>query len=251
MKIALVWGRFNPPHRGHGLLLATLEKYSEKGYEAILGLTRSEATPTDYRRAYRKVLEAGDDLKKRALILADEISNPLTFSIKKELVNRILQENNFTLSIFDNEKIRTIGELFTYLAENNKKDITLIAGSDEVPKYKEFIERHNNAQPLGLVVDAKVLSVGKRNPDSDIRDLGSIKGLSATKLRYYAVLDEFESFAKGLGTTNKDLAWDIFQATSRGMEIPEKYKVTKQKKKDALEESVLASYINDSFYGLG
>jgi nicotinic acid mononucleotide adenylyltransferase len=244
MKVAVVFGRFNPPTRGHTLLLEALDTYARNGYEAILSLSHSENAPVDYRRAYRKTVDITDP-KERAQILASELRNPLSYEEKKDFLKRIIDQKGFNITIAD-DSIRTLSDLFINLATEGKKDIFLIAGSDRVPEFKEFIERYNNSQPPGYRVNADVKSIGERDPDAD-----DIKGMSATKLRFFAALEDFDSFSAGVDTDNRDLAWDLYQAVLNKMDIPEEFRtVGRAKKKDAPMEEGVSDYLTRSLYGL-
>jgi nicotinic acid mononucleotide adenylyltransferase len=244
MKVAVVFGRFNPPTRGHSLLLEELDRYTQKGYEAVLGLSHSENAPVDYRRAYRKIADVADP-EERAQILASELRNPLSYEEKRNFVEQIIDQKGFSITIAD-ESIRTLPDLFINLATSNKKNILLLAGSDRVPDFKELIERYNNSQPPGYQVNADVKSVGERDPDAD-----DIEGMSATKLRFFAALEDFDSFSTGVDTDNRDLAWDLYQAVLNKMDIPKEFRtVGRAKKKDAPIEEGVSDYLTQSLYGL-
>ncbi len=244
MKVAVVFGRFNPPTKGHSLLLEALDRYSQKGYEAILGLSHSENAPVDYRRAYRRTVDITDP-EERAQILASELRNPLSYEEKRNFIEQIIDQKGFNISLADGE-VRTVPDLFISLATAGKKDILLIAGSDRVSDFRELIERYNNTQPPNYQVTVKVVSAGDRDPDAE-----DIEGLSATKLRFFAALGDFESFAAGVDTDNKDLAWDLYHAVANNMEIPQEFQTTGRaaKKRDAPIEEGVSDYINKSLYG--
>ena len=75
--------------------------------------------------------------------------------------------------------------------------------------------------------------------------------MSATKLRFFAALEDFDSFATGVDTDNRDLAWDLYQAVLNKMEIPEEFRtVGRAKKKDAPMEEGVSDYLTQSLYGL-
>jgi nicotinic acid mononucleotide adenylyltransferase len=245
MKVALVWGRMNPPTIGHLKLLTLLDQYGNKGYEPILGVTKSRLMPQDYRRAYRET-EKAESLEDKLQVTAEILRDPLSFDLKKSFIERIIAEHNFSIQFLDNlnnEDIKTLGDALLFLAEEDKKDIVLIAGSDEVPEFEGFIQRYNNSQSDGFQVNAKVVSAGKRRNGDDVN------GMSATKLRMTALNNDFEAFKSGVATDDEELAWDIFNAVKNGLEIPEEHRTTKRitKKKD-IQENVLSSYLTDSLY---
>ena len=75
--------------------------------------------------------------------------------------------------------------------------------------------------------------------------------MAATKLRFFAALEDFDSFATGVDTDNRDLAWDLYQAVLNKMEIPEEFRtVGRAKKKDAPMEEGVSDYLTQSLYGL-
>jgi len=193
--------------------------------------------PVNYRRAERLIRDTAD-LEKTALILAkDAFRNPLTWEQKIEFLTRLRDASNLQFDICNDPEIKTTDDMFLSLAEQGKKDLILIAGSDRISGFREVVERYNNSHAVGIQVNVKFHSAGERDPDAD-----DVTGMSATKLRFYAILDDFQSFAQGIGG-DKDLAWDIFQAVRNTMDIPE----TLGAKKESAPRNALSSYLGDSF----
>jgi hypothetical protein len=238
MKHAIVFGRFNPPTIGHGVLFEALNSFSRKGISATLYTSHSHILPVNYRRA-QKLLQDNQDLEKTALILAkDAFRNPLAWEQKIEFLTRLRDAENLQFDICNDPEIKTTDDMFLSLAEQGKKDLILIAGSDRISGFQEVVERYNNSHAIGIQVNVKFHSAGERDPDAD-----DVTGMSATKLRFYAILDDFQSFAQGIGG-DKDLAWDIFQAVRNAMDIPESLGA----KKESAPKNALSSYLDEYIF---
>ena len=245
MKHAIVFGRFNPPTIGHSLLLKALDKYARSGDTATIYLSHSSIQPVDYRRAY-KLSKDLTEYSEIAKVLSEELRNPLTWEQKVAFVTRIVDAKGYNVDVSTEPELVTLDRIFMHLAEQGDTDLILLAGSDRLPEFTDFVNRYNNAQPKNLQVNVDVMSAGKRDPDAD-----DVSGISATRLRYLAACDDFEGFQEGIDG-DKELAWDIFNAVTAAMNIPEECRTTKRgnsKKVEHIESELHQYLLNELFYG--
>ena len=238
MKHVMTIGRFNPPTVGHSLLLKQLDEYTTQGYAATLYLTHTQIKPLDYRRAYKLTREMGDP-KEVAATLAEELRNPLSWKQKKHFVSQIIEHYGYNVHICENPEIITLNDRLLFnLVKDGVREVLILVGSDRVPDVTHFAEEFNRTQPTpDTRIQIEVKSAGDRDADSH-----NVEGVSATKMRYYAALNDFESFRKGIDG-DKDFAWDIFQAVQLAMEIPEEHKQAKRK---STQEGALSTYLQKS-----
>ena len=240
MKHVMTIMRANPPTLGHSLLFEQLNKYTQQGYAAILFLTHTQIKPVDYRRVY-KLTQNLSDPSEISQISAEELRNPLSWEQKKHFVNQIIEAHGFDVEICENPDIITLNDKLLFnLVEEGTREVVILVGSDRVPDVEHFAAEFNRTQPTpDTQIHIEVKSAGDRDADSQ-----SVEGVSATKMRYFAALDDFESFQKGIDG-DKDFAWDIFQAVKFAMEIPEE---AKQAKKKSVQENALSDYLIKDLY---
>lgn len=168
--LVFTWGRMNPPTRGHFKLIRNLLKIAVKN------------------KAHAAVY-----LTKTQ----DNNKNPLSYEDKlyysKVAFGKVVRHT----------PARDIFELLEAVEKNFKK-IIMVVGSDRVGEFEELLNNYNgnkfNFQSI------RVVSGGDRDPDSG----DSTEAISGTKVRNFAVLNEFEAFQNSLPAKLKPLAKEIF-----------------------------------------
>lgn len=186
-KTAIIaWGRMNPPTIGHQQVINTLKSTAQKSFgDPILFLTQTQ----------------------------DKKKNPLSYAEKVHFA----QEFFPGVTINKNSSVKTIIQALQLLQGQGYDNVGIIAGSDRVPQYQELIDKYNG-KPDGKgeipfsFKNAKVFSSGERDPDAD-----DVSGMSASKMREFAVNNDFESFKQGVPTDNETLAKQMFNRVRLGM----------------------------------
>lgn len=201
-KAVLVWMRCNPPTRGHGLLIKKLNDLASSGYDAYIFTTHTEITSAERRKAVKT-----QDLEERAQILR----NPLSWDEKIYFLQKLYSGRYPEITIVTNPNIKVIADAFNFL-KNDYDSISLVAGSDRIANYKEFLDRYDAVEHPGVGLD--IISAGERDPDAE-----DITGLSATKLRTFVLRNDFESFKQGVDTENAVLAKEMYSALKQKLEI--------------------------------
>ena len=94
-------------------------------------------------------------------------------------------------------------------------DVYMIAGSDRVAEFKRLIKQYNGKDYNFDTTE--VVSAGERDPDAT-----GATGMSASKMRDFAMRNDYNSFKKGLitGTKEKD-AMKLFKDLKKGMGVNE------------------------------
>ena len=80
----------------------------------------------------------------------------------------------------------------------------MIVGSDRVDQFKEFVPKYNGKDYKFDSV--KIISAGERDPDSE-----GVEGMSASKMRKFAVDKDFENFKTGVinkADAKKSKSWN-------------------------------------------
>lgn len=160
-----VFGRMNPPTRGHEVILRTLLSTAE--YHS--------ATPFLF------------------LSCKQDTNNPLSPKDKVKYLNLGMSE--ISPYIVCDGTIKDPFDAIVYMSKLGYKNIIMLAGADRKAEFENSITPYlkHKDKSLRLPVDHfKVESVGFRNHKSK-----GVEGVSGTKQREYAKKDAFASFCKG------------------------------------------------------
>ena len=176
--IVIAPGRFNPPHRGHKLIIDKLVALSEK----------LDAQPVVL------IIDSGKYGPK----------NPLSGEVRKEYLQKMFPEIRF-------EVFKNAFEAVIKLAEKDQLvPVGGVAGQDRGTAYKGMV-----GQIFGDDVKNRYLSeVLHRDPDSDSTD---VKGISATRARQAAMEGDIAAFRAMTGFADEE-AKTLMKLLVDGME---------------------------------
>ena len=152
------FGRMNPPTIGH-------QKLVEK--------TRLVASQT-----------AGDPF----LYLSHSTgkpNNPLSYTEKAKLCTEAFGE------IVKWSKAKHVIDIAQELQAEGYTNLVMVCGSDRIVEFRDLLNKYNDNQYF--FENITVTSAGGRNPISE-----GVEGMSASKLRQYAIDENLEAFASGL-----------------------------------------------------
>lgn len=183
------FGRMNPPTVGHGLLVDSLAKKSQKN-------------------PYRVYLSHTNDPKK----------NPLEYVEKVKFVRKMFPKHS--RSIILDKKIKNVFDAANAIYNEGYRNVVMVVGSDRVTEFKTLLEKYNGVKGrhgLYTFKTINVISAGERDPDAE-----GVSGASATKQREAAKNNDFVLFSQGLpkNFSNKD-SKDLFNAVRKGMGLQE------------------------------
>jgi hypothetical protein len=165
--IVFAYGRFNPPTTGHEKLINKVISIAEKNN-------------TDY---YIVPSHSTQPPKK----------NPLSFQQKYDVLQYMLNKEH--IAAFSSTYI----DLLKKFQQLGYTKVIQIAGSDRQSEFLALVNKYNGKpDPKTGNIDFnfrsfEVVSSGDRDPDSD-----SVEGMSASKLRQYAAVEDFKNFEKGM-----------------------------------------------------
>lgn len=143
-EVALVIGRFQPPHIGH---LAVI-KAASKEYPVIVGLTSGKKT--------------------------EMAKNPFSFELRKDILKGFKEKALLDVIEIPSAAIDTIIEL---LRKNGYELKKIYCGSDRVKAYQAMASNMKYLEPYGITSPIEVEAL-ERDPDAD-----GVAGVSATKVR--------------------------------------------------------------------
>ena len=184
--VVFAFGRFNPPTYGHQKLI-----------ERVLTISkRVKGLPVLY-------ISATQDKKKNPLDVKQKIK------VIKAIYKSKIQINAAT------GRERTFMEILTNRFDKKYTDVYMIAGSDRVAEFKKLINKYNGKDYNFDTVN--VVSAGERDPDAE-----GVSGISASKMREFAVSNDYNSFRQGVmkGTKEKD-AMKLFKDLKDKMGVRE------------------------------
>lgn len=185
-EITLVWGRLNPPTIGHGKVFDVAARTSKK---------------------YRIYLTQTTDSKK----------NPLSYQDKIKFAREMFPKH--ARAIIADKSIRNLFDLLTKIYAEGFTKVNLVAGQDRIGEYEALTSKYNGKKAAHGFYNfdggVRIVSAGNRDPDSD-----GIEGMSASKLRKFAVEDDYQSFVKGLPVGYKK-SKELYNAIRTGLNIKE------------------------------
>ena len=211
--VVFAFGRMNPPTIGHQKLIDRV----------ITVAKRAKGLPVLY-------VSATQDKKK----------NPLSVKQKVDYLKKLYPVGIKILPATGRE--RTFMEILKNRFDKKYTDVYMVAGSDRVAEFKTLINKYKGKDYNFDTVE--VVSAGARDPDAT-----GTKGMSASKMRDYAMKNDFKSFQTGLiaGTKEND-AMKLFKDLKNGMGVNEEILAPSDNEelKDIREQ-----YHNNEIYMMG
>ena len=199
--VAITFGRFNPPHAGHGKLLDAVKSHAGDSGNYRIYPSRSQ----------------------------DHKKNPLHPEQKIEHMRGMFK--NHKDAIQNSEAHRNIFDILRDLHDEGHEHVTMVVGDDRVKEFEKLTQKYNGKHYDFKSINIK--SAGARNDDSD----DPIETLSASKMRAHAQGGDHDSFHAGTGGYKKSK--EMMQHVLDGMTPPKKAEKKPAKKKEkAVAESV-------------
>ena len=161
----IAFGRFNPPHAGHGQLISVAKSNSEKGDFKIYPSRKS-----------------GDK------------KNPLEADEKISIMRQMFSDDGE--KIVNDGDMKTIFDVLKKTYEDGYSSVNIVAGGQRVAEFDQLAKKYNGE--LYDFEDINVISAGDRDPDAE-----GIEGISASKMRAAVKDDDFESFMQNLEKQEK------------------------------------------------
>ena len=184
--VVFAFGRMNPPTIGHQKLIDRV----------ITIAKRVKGLPVLY-------VSATQDKRK----------NPLSVKQKIDYLKKMYPVGIQILPATGRE--RTFMEILKNRFDKKYTDVIMVAGSDRVAEFKKLTKQYNGKDYNFDTVE--VVSAGGRDPDAT-----GAKGMSASKMRDFAMRNDFKSFRAGLiaGTREND-AMKLFKDLKKQMGVSE------------------------------
>ncbi|MEI7674574.1 MAG: zeta toxin family protein, partial [bacterium] len=189
-KVVFTFGRFNPPQKGHALVInKTVDLAKKLGAENRIYTSKS----------------------------TDTNKNPIPYRDKIEILRQLFPNAN----IVDDPQAATAFHICKALSESEYDEVIMVVGSDRVREFKQSIGKYvkdrkdPDFSPQKNYGFSKfdVVSAGERDPDNE-----GVSGLSGTKMREFVRKDDFASFAKGIPTNNARLAKKVFDIIKKNLQ---------------------------------
>ena len=183
--ITFLFGRLNPPTRGHKKLLDTA---SGVGGE------------------YKIFVSQSQDPKK----------NPLDYATKINFIKKMFPEH--ADNVVDDPRLNTVVKVASYLYDQGYNHATFVAGSDRLEDMKKLLKAYNGVEGKAHgFYDFETLefvSSGEREDGAE-----GVAGISASGARAAAANGDLEQFAAATGA--EESAEELYNAVRRGMGMTE------------------------------
>jgi len=196
--VAITFGRFNPPHAGHGKLLDAVKAHGGDSGNYRIYPSRSQ----------------------------DHKKNPLGAQQKVDHMRKLFKHHKDAIQ--NNEGQRNVFDILRDINDEGKEHVTMVVGDDRVKEFEKLTQKYN-----GVHYDFKsinIKSAGARSGDDPIENL------SASGQRKHASGDDHDSFHAGMPKgTSKKYSKLLMSDVKKGMTPPPK---KDSKKKKDVKESV-------------
>lgn len=134
----------------------------------------------------------------------DKKKNPLSYDDKIKIVKSVAPSG---LKVVNSEA-KNIFDVMKATVKLGAKNLLIVAGSDRVKEFQRFTKY---ADELNLD-SIEIVSAGERDFDTN-----DISGISATKLRQYAINNDYISFKKIAATSDEKMTRYMFNKIRDGM----------------------------------
>ena len=217
--LTMAFGRFNPPHAGHGQLM-----------DIAAGSFRDSEEGSDYMIVPSK--SAGDE------------KNPLDFATKVEAMKGMFPHHSTHIS--EDENFRTIIDVLKYAHNEGYANVRIIAGGKRVKQFEKLSQDYNGA--LYDFGNVETISSGDRDEDGD-----GIEGMSASKAREAALNDDYDTFTNQL--PDEYDGTELFNKVRKALGVDEKKKEVKKEEWKVAPKfharELREYYINNEIYNIG
>jgi hypothetical protein len=180
---AVAFGRMNPPTIGHQKVVDAVLKQKADAHYLFVSQTHK---PTGKNKT--------------------RLENPLPFDIKLGFIQQAFPN----IDIGDTSVGTAIG-ILQNLENPGFENVIFVCGSDRVPAFTELFNKQNGVDYN--LKSIKIVSSGARDPDAE-----GAEGMSASKMRAAAIVNDFESFKTGLPAGLSGDAEEVFSAVRQGLE---------------------------------
>ena len=229
--LSVGFGRFNPPHMGHGQLM-----------DIAAGSARDSEEESDYMIVPSK--STGD------------ATNPLDFETKVTAMKEMFPHHSTHIN--DDPEFRTLLDVLKYAHNEGYANVRIIAGGKRLKQFGELSQKYNGA--LYEFGNLDMLSSGIRDEDGE-----GIEAMSATKHRQAALDNDYDTFSSQLPKDDdgNDFAGaeKLFKATRKALGVEDDADDAKKEKKKAVKEWKVAPklharelreyYIRNEIYNTG
>lgn len=181
---------------------------TEKGKTCVFTFGRYQPPTKGHLKVWKKVEDTeGDAHYIYTSHTKDKKKNPLDYNTKVGLIKSALKENNINAEVVESEA-KTIIDVVVDIANKGFTDIIFVGGSDRLNDIVTLIQKYNdvpNKEGDSYHFDTiEGVSAGERDPDSD-----SLEGISGTKIRQFALDNDFESFKNNLAFSDESTAKEV------------------------------------------
>ena len=183
---------------------------TEKGKTCVFTFGRYQPPTKGHLKVWKKVGDTeGDAHYIYTSHTKDKKKNPLDYNTKVGLIESALKENSINAEVVESEA-KTIIDVVVDIANKGFTDIIFVGGSDRlndivtlIQKYNDVPNKEGNSYHFDTI---EGVSAGERDPDSD-----SLEGISGTKIRQFALDNDFESFKNNLAFSDESTAKEVME----------------------------------------
>jgi hypothetical protein len=215
-NVVFTFGRFQPPTIGHEKLIKKIEEIilsKENKADGYVFISQSQNKSNELLRKNKTVKIVQNNLELFPEYVDKQLfKNPLDVYRKTSILKQMFPETDIKFINTAECKVEgqdyiertrspciTIFGIINKLVELGYKNLTLVVGDDRYKEFSNILEDMNNKRRIEGLSEINIVDAGIRDELSE-----DIEGISGSKMRIYALLNDFDNFKNGIQTYKKD-----------------------------------------------
>jgi hypothetical protein len=196
------FGRFQPPTKGHGVLIKEVERLAgEKDADGFVFVSSSIINPKYFtsKKFYNMIASGSFESFKNN-------ENPLNSATKVAFLHKMYPGTEVTFVDTTVCGCTTLPKILEKLEGAGYKQVEMVVGSDRVNSFSKFL-------------NIPILPAGEIRNLTGAANAGNLKTVSGTKMRMAAVAKKFDTFRNGVkqGTMTNDNVRNLMKKVREGL----------------------------------
>lgn len=207
------FGRFQPPTKGHGVLIKEVERLAkETDADGYVFVSSSIINPKYFTTKKYTNMIASDNFES-----FKNNENPLNVATKVEFLHKMYPDTEVTFVDTTVCGCTTLPKILEKLEGAGYTQIQMVVGSDRVNSFKKFL-------------NIPILPAGETRNLTGAANAGNLKTVSGTKMRIAAVKENFDTFRNGVkqGTMTNENVKVLMKKVREGLGYKEDKNETKE-----------------------
>lgn len=217
------FGRFQPPTKGHGVLIKEVERLAEeKDADGFVFVSSSIIQPKYFTSKKYYNMIASDSFES-----FKNNENPLNSATKVAFLNKMYPDSKVTFVDTTVCECTTLPKILHQLEKDGYKQALMVVGSDRVSSFSKMLTSMSKNMDMNISIQA----AGEARNLTGEANAGNLKTVSGTKMRIAAVKENLDKFRNGVkqGNMTNDNVRLLMKKVREGLGYKEQEKKNEKK----------------------